>query len=910
MGLLAIWSVVVAVTMSQSKPDWDRIMRSAHEPTEERVGDIRCAQVQLSDPAAAPTRGFRLAWQGAIVAAACMLVALAWIGAYGTLRVQHAETLARVEGEVGNKALILEEQLRRQLLTIDQTLRILEAAWQNDPGHFDLSAWSRQLVMLTDASLQVFVADKRGIVWASTRPEIIGNDVSGRDYFRHEAALPTDDGKMFISTLVQGLTTRQWQLNLVRRLDRDGDVFAGVVSASYDTAALAQFYGKVEVGARGLIGVVSTSDGGLRTLVGPVPAEPNANIAGTPLFAALQASPNGQWLGPSAPDGIERIHAFRSVPDRELAVLVGVDRDEALHALMIWERGAVVFAACITVLALLMTWLLLREGRSARRREKALAHDSAVLAEANARAQAKAAQLEATLSGMTDGVMMVDADLQLVAWNQHFPEFTGVPPEMLQVGLPMEVILRAQAMAGEFGEVDIEAEVTRRMARLRTGGSTGTIERTRPGGRVLELRRNPVGDGGFVTLYTDITTRRQTEDRLRQAQTMASIGRLTSGVAHDFNNLLASITGNAEMLDRDLHDDPVHARRITIILQAAERGAALVRQLLAFARKQALAPTRVDLNGVVRNMSELLRSMLGPTIRIETHLGAELWPALADPIQIEHVILNLAINARDAMPDGGQLAIATTNEDLGPAGATPDLPVGSYVVVSVADTGTGMTEEVLSNVFEPFFTTKPPGKGSGLGLSQVYGVATQSGGGVRIDSNIGVGTTVKVYFPRAIAGSGVVPDAVINPPGGTAGRPAQDAPGPGGCKVLLVEDDPSVRETVAAMLSASGYTTIEMEGGREAVQLLENGLRVDLLLVDFAMPDMNGAEVARIARRSQPSLPVVFMTGYRDEERISGERWVLMKPFLTPALAKIMRDALERTGDTRGTVWSPIRKVS
>ena len=280
----------------------------------------------------------------------------------------------------------------------------------------------------------------------------------------------------------------------------------------------------------------------------------------------------------------------------------------------------------------------------------------------------------------------------------------------------------------------------------------GTIERPRPGGRQLEIRRSPLSGGGFVTLYTDVTARRQTEERLRQAETLAAIGRLTAGVAHDFNNLLVAVSGNAEMLHIQLRGQPEYARRLAVILQAAGRGANLVRQLLAFSRRQALTPELVDLNQTVLGMRDLLRATIGRTIHVETRLDEALLPALIDPVQIEHVLLNLAINARDAMPDGGTLTIATANVTLDAQDPTVDLPPGEYVVVTVSDTGTGMTEEVLRNAFEPFFTTKPPGQGSGLGLSQVYGVASQSGGGVRIDSTVGKGTTVSVLLPRAGAG--------------------------------------------------------------------------------------------------------------------------------------------------------------
>lgn len=406
-----------------------------------------------------------------------------------------------------------------------------------------------------------------------------------------------------------------------------------------------------------------------------------------------------------------------------------------------WEHSAWIFGGIILLVILAV---LLRANWPKRRRDSPPNQEAGSLA-------GKTAQLEATLAGMSDGIMMVNEDLRLLAWNDKFPDFTGVPREILRVGMAMEEILRAQAQAGEFGAVDVDNEVARRMAVLRSGGSTGTLRRARPGGRILELRRNLIAGGGFVTLYADVTAQHLAEERFRQAQKMAAIGRFTAGIAHDFNNLLMSIIGNAELLERDVGADPQMLQRLAIVLQSAERGADLVRRLLAFARKQPLAPAVVDLNEIVRGMHDLLQSTLGRAVRLETALAGQLWPALVDLVQIEHVILNLAINARDAMPQGGLLTIATAN--LAEAEQHPGLPAGDYVSIAVTDTGTGMTEEVLRNVFEPFFTTKPAGYGSGLGLSQVYGVASQSGGDVRIKSALGRGTTVMVFLPRAVPGT-------------------------------------------------------------------------------------------------------------------------------------------------------------
>lgn len=508
------------------------------------------------------------------------------------------------------------------------------------------------------------------------------------------------------------------------------------------------------------------------------------------------------------------------------------------------------------------------------RTESAHPDDRAMLAE-------KTRQLEASLAGMSDGIMMVDAELCLLAWNDKFPKFTGVPQDMLRVGLPMRDMLRAQALAGEFGPVEVETEVAQRLDALHRISSIGAIERHRPNGQVIELRRNPLPGGGFVTLYTDVTARHAAEQRMRETQKMAALGRLTAGVAHDFNNVLATIMGSAELLEQQLRGDPAIARKLGMILQGAQRGADLVRQLLAFSRKQPLALMAVEPNNLLRGMSELLRATLGGAVRVETRFGAR-WPALVDPVQFEHVILNLAINARDAMPDGGVLTIATADVVLDAPPDVAGVAAGNYVMVSVTDTGSGMTPEVQRQALEPFFTTKPAGCGSGLGLSQVYGVASQSGGGVRIDSLLGRGTTVSVYLPRAETAAEVL--VRDTPREMTSGRGA----------VLLVDDEPTVRETIAGMLRTIGFTTLIAEDGAAALRLIEAGNGFDLLLADLAMPGMDGMQLAGAVRAFRPSIPVVLMTGYGDDRRVSGERWVLSKPFLASHLAETLRAALRQ----------------
>lgn len=696
--------------------------------------------------------------QAVILVATLLTLGLIWLALSINLRDHRAEMDTELRAELSRNALLVEEQLNRQFLVSDQTLRILEAAWQADPAHFQLESLRGELVAMQDKALQIFIASADGVVTQSTRPEIIGTVIRTRDYFRHEAQLAVDDNRMYINPPVRGLVTRQWQLNLVRRLDFPDGRFGGVVSLALPTSAIDTFYNTVDLGQHGLIGMVSLTDGSLLSQSAPGAMQEFHSLADTALFDEIRTRKEDVWVGPTPSDGVVRIHAFIPVPGRDLSVLVGIDEADARRPFEDWRRQALMVTGLAVLFVLACSALLLQATRAAYAREGALAQDRMVLRvantaleEARAEAQGRAQRMQAVLAGMTDGIMMLDAQMRLLEWNEHFASFTGVPAEILHVGLPMRDILLAQARLGEFGTVDPEAEVERRMKLLEQASYLGTVERVRPNGRIIEIRRNPLPGGGFVTLYSDVTDRRVAAERLHQAQTMAAVGRLTAGLAHDFNNLLASIILNAEMLEEDLAAQEDLARRVGVILQATNRGAALVRQLLAFSRKQDLVSSRVDINGAITAMRDIIHTSIGSAIELETDLEPELGPVMVDLVQIENVILNLVINARDAMPNGGKLRIETGHQRLGPPIGPDDLPAGDYVIISITDTGTGMTEEVRRNAFDPFFTTKAAGKGSGLGLSQVYGVTRQSGGSVEIISAPGKGTTIRIFLPRAAA---------------------------------------------------------------------------------------------------------------------------------------------------------------
>ena len=382
-------------------------------------------------------------------------------------------------------------------------------------------------------------------------------------------------------------------------------------------------------------------------------------------------------------------------------------------------------------------------------------------------------------------------------------------------------------------------------------------------------------------LMAQIEERERVEETLRRMQRLEAVGQLTSGVAHDFNNLLTVVLGNTVFVKRGVLAaglDGKLVERLDHVRTAAERGATLTAQLLAFSRRQRLEARPVDLNATVSAMRDLLQTSLGSRVRVRTALDPELRRAMVDPTQIELVLLNLAINARDAMEGGGALSVETKNVRLGKPQRPEEPPAGEYVMVAVADTGSGMAPEVAAKAFEPFFTTKPVGKGSGLGLAQVYGFAQQSGGGVSIDTAPGRGTTLKVYLPGAPAAEVGDEDALDSEDGASRGPDRTARP----ASILLVDDDDGVREVTASALRDLGHTVMEANGGRAALDLLNRpGQRFDLLVVDFAMPGMNGAEVARGAQTARPGLPVLFITGYAELSALAGtsEDRIAQKPF-------------------------------
>ena len=415
-------------------------------------------------------------------------------------------------------------------------------------------------------------------------------------------------------------------------------------------------------------------------------------------------------------------------------------------------------------------------------------------------------------------------------------------------------------------------------------------------GNSYEMWYSPVTDAagavtGTVGVAIDVSERRQLEEQLQQAQKLESIGQLAGGIAHDFNNMLMAIIGYADLVIDKTPDGDAVREEVVEIKRAAERASLLTHQLLAFSRKQLLRPKTLNVNEVAADVSRMLQRLIGEDVTMVTRFGADLGPVRADPGQLAQVIMNLAVNARDAMPDGGVLSLETANVDLDEEYAIAHVGVrpGSFVMLAVSDTGVGMSPEVQQRIFEPFFTTKPVGKGTGMGLASVYGIVMQSGGHVWVDSEPGQGSTFKVYLPRAVEG-----DAADREAAPSATLPRGDE------TLLLVEDEDTVRRLVKRTLESCGYSVIEAPDGPSAIEICRQpGVRFSLLLTDVVMPKMSGRDLAATVVAMRPGTRVLFMSGYTEntvvrEGVLAPSSHFLQKPFAMRTLAMKVREVLDR----------------
>lgn len=736
------------------------------------------------------------------------------------------------------------------------------------------------------------IVDGKGRIVNFTRdwPAPVYLDVSDRDYYI--ALRDTPGLGPVIGEPVLNRTTGEHTMFLARRLDGPGGEFIGVIVGVIKTKYFEDFYRIIAPGEDATISLFRR-DGMLLARHPDSASFVGKSFGGQPLFTQILANADfGIVHTPaSAFDGAARIMAPRVVKNYPLIINVTNSKKAILGR---WQ-GKTLFILLMTGAAtalIVLSGVLLAKQFGDRLRMTRL---QAAQEEAN-RAATQIGQLNATLDANLQQLRAITDNLPvLIAYvdDQRKTRFINKTGE-LWYGRPAEEILgkSSSELAGRPHLVATEVlfeELSRGPVRYER-----VIRHTDGTSRVIDVLNVPdIGPDnrvrGYYSLRTDITDRRETEERLRQSQKLEAIGELTGGVSHDFNNLLQVILGNSELLVEGLAEQP-HLRALAEMSRtAAEHGAELTHRLLAFARRQALEPKVINPNDLIANMDRLLRRALREDIEFAFIQGEGLWQALVDSSQLEGALLNLCINARDAIEGGGRVVIETANVHLGQdyCDRTLEVTPGPYVMIAVSDNGKGISPENLDHVFDPFFTTKEVGKGTGLGLSMVYGFVKQSQGHIKIYSEVGHGTTVRIYLPKAGSAADVIEKA--------------DDPLPdlGGSEIILVvEDDDLVRDHVQGQLVKLGYQVICASDAAAAMEIIRERADIDLLFTDVIMPGgMNGRDLAEAACKLRPAIKVLYTSGYTEDTIIHGGRLdkgihLLSKPYKRIDLAQKVRAVL------------------
>ncbi|MBV8165879.1 MAG: response regulator [Alphaproteobacteria bacterium] len=619
------------------------------------------------------------------------------------------------------------------------------------------------------------------------------------------------------------------------------------------------------------------------------------------MVAHAKQADQGLFLARSAVTGIERLFAFKKLRQYPVYVAYALSTESvfAPWRAQLIRYGLLTLAISLSLVAmtlLTMRYVVLQEHSAEQLAETTDRLRQEMRIREQAEAEARRSQEDFRYLYLKTPVMLhsIDREGRLINVSDHWVEQMGFGREEV-IGKRFSDFMAepSRTHAREIGRTALIAEGFRAQVPYQLIRKDGTI---------MDVLMNALAQrdehGTFVrslSVTFDVTDWKRTEAQLRQSQKMEAIGQLTGGVAHDLNNLLTVIMAGLERAERSPGDAARLRRALETAQRGAERAASLTAQLLAFSRRQPLEPKPVDVGRLLSRMAELMRRTLGEAIEIETVAAAGLWAAYCDPSQLENALVNLALNARDAMPGGGRLTLeaGNTHIDHDYAETNPDAKPGRYAMIAVTDTGCGMSAEVIEHAFEPFFTTKPEGRGTGLGLSQVFGFVRQSGGHVKIYSEVGQGTTVKLYLPRAAAGSEAEE------------RPAADATPQGSERVLVVEDDPDVRAAVVEMIEDLGYVVQEAANPDDALVILK-AQPVDLLFTDVVMPGtIKSTELAEHARALQPHIKVLFTSGYSENAivhhgRLDDGVHLITKPYKRDQLARRLRGLLDEAAAESG----------
>jgi PAS domain S-box-containing protein len=796
---------------------------------------------------------------------------------------QHDQDLSAEQRRAESLAHVLAEHLDRSLGPIESALNQLAAHSDRIGGpRAPRDVWTPVL----EATLSglsgigsLNVIDEDGVVTLSTNPAVTAT--SRRDRFLYRRLKADPNIGMVIAPSAPSPNYTGLVIPFGRALRDPQGRFIGLLAATFQAERLRGFYEAIDVGPHGIIQLLHP-DGYLlfrQPLAGHSAGE---HLADNVILGAWRdGSERGFLRAPIEAGGETYLTAWRTLMRPPLLVAVSIAQRDALAS---WRTEVVVVAAEAAGMALMLAiaglWITASSRAHARTVDERDQADAAL--------RTSEAQFQAVMDHTPVLVFVKDVNGRYTFVNRAAERWAGAT-RTPAIGL------RTRDMMSKEGADNVEL-ADRKVVEAKTPLQRELTVETPTGRRTMLSVKFPLLDStGAVsavgTIVTDVTDQKRAEDRLAQAQRMEAIGQLTGGVAHDFNNMLTAILLNADVLATQIQNDSL--RQLAVAMRhAAEHGADLTRRLLAFGRRQTLEPRPTDINELLRDMEPLMQRTLGEHIEIELARGNDLWPATVDRAQLENAVLNLAVNARDAMPDGGRLTIETANAELDEefAAGNPDMQAGCYVMVSVSDTGAGMAPDVLARAFEPFFTTKDVGKGTGLGLSMVYGFVKQSDGHVRIYSEVGVGTVVRLYLPR----SKEVATAVPTPAAAPAELPT------GTETILLVEDDSLVRTYASAQLRALGYRVVAAENAQRAIEAVEQGCVPDLLFTDMIMPGgMNGRDLAERLRRLRPGLKVLYTSGYAHgaidgaPDNAAPVGHLLGKPYRRRGLASKVREVLD-----------------
>jgi PAS domain S-box-containing protein len=824
-----------------------------------------------------------LSWRGLIlkisVIAAVVVVAVVAQVVYDLWR-SHERQIHDAERNAANLVRLLDEQTARTFQAVDLTLRATADAVSRIPKeradydkavHDTLGSFTAQVPFVR----AIFVVDREGVMRhvsnAMPAPPLDNTD---RDYFK---ALRAPSTELYVGSPVFSRTTGLWFVSASLRLvDAEGQ-FAGVIVAAVEPEYFLTFYKSIDVGQEGSLSLF-LRDGRLLVQSSPAAKPAGTSFADSLLFRdRLPVARQGVFTLPAAEDRPESIVGYRSLEGLPFVVSVALSEREVLRD---WWSNLLVYVPILGIfvcfVGVLMAFLL-RELRQREELSLALRQNSD--------------RLRLALESSETGTWTWDEESDRSIGDENVMRIFGVTAgpyartgeEFLNSVHPDDRDEVRQAIAASMTEktpYDIVYRIHRSDGAVRWIHSRGEA-----------MRRADGKPNGMIGVCSDITTHRRAEEALVQGQRMEVVSQLTGGVAHDFNNLLQVVLGNAEILTDGLAGNPTLRRWAEMTKVAAERGAELTRRLMAFARRQALEPSEVNVNRLLVDMTDTLRRSLGD-FHLVADFSEDLWLAHVDSVQLENAILNLILNSRDATPTDGRVTVATANRELSrqDCAGSDELTPGRYVIVSVADSGVGMSPDVLKRCCEPFFTTKDVGAGSGLGLSMVYGFMKQSGGHLTIASKPGEGTTVTLYLPWAGLASLELPQPILSTshvlPGGVE-------------TVLVVDDDPLVRGYVCEQITQLGYAVIECADGDAALDVLRRGEDVDLLFSDILMPGgLDGIALVEAALAICPQLKVLLTSGdahgvVGDERRLAG-RTVLEKPYRKDELAETLRRILDR----------------